>query len=217
MKFSFVIPAYNNYKLLHQLLWDIYKNCSPCYEIIVTDNGDDQETVDGLNWWAGLLPVRHIRNKKNMGFLKNSNNGLKLATGDALCLISTDVRIHQDIVKYTLDDSYLQTVWGGRYLDFDTGWNSFNGEVFPYLEGWLLCASREDWKELDYFDEQFAPHDMEDVDFSTKVRKSKLPIKLGTYPEGYVSHIGAQTIGYNPEREKLTLENKKKFYEKWVA
>lgn len=213
MKFSFVIPAYNNYALLHQLLWDIRQNCSPVYEIIITDNGDDEETVKGLDWWTGLLPVRHIRNKKDLGFLKNSNSGLKLATGDVLCLISTDVRIHKDIVK--IDGSYDEYIWGGRYLDFDTGWNTFNDRIFPYLEGWLLTAHKDNWKDLGYFDERFAPNDMEDVDFSTKAKNAGLG--LCAYPDGYVSHIGAQTIGYNPEREQITLENKKKFYEKWVA
>jgi GT2 family glycosyltransferase len=68
---------------------------------------------------------------------------------------------------------------------------------------------------MGYFDERFAPHDMEDVDLSTKAKK--LGIDLCTYPSEYVSHIGAQTIQYGSEREQVTLENKKKFYEKWVA
>lgn len=215
MKFSFVIPAYNNYSLLHTLLWDIRQNCSPVYEIIITDDGNDQETLDGLDWWTGLLPVRHFRNKKPLGFLKNSNSGLRLATGDVLCLVSTDVRIHKDIVDYSTNGKYAECLFGGRYLNFDTGWNTFDGVMFPYLEGWLLCASLSDWKRLDYFDERFAPHDMEDVDLSTKAKR--LGIDLIDYPPEYVSHIGAQTIGYNPEREQITIENKKKFWEKWVA
>jgi glycosyltransferase involved in cell wall biosynthesis len=147
MKFSFVIPAYNNYQLLHQLLWDIYKNCSPVYEVIVTDDGTDKETLDGMDWWTGLLPVRHTRNKKALGFLKNSNNGLTLATGDVLCLVSTDVRIYKDIVKYSTEMNSNEML-GGRYLDWDTGWNTFNGKIFPYLEGWLLCTSKDFWKEV---------------------------------------------------------------------
>lgn len=212
MKFSFIIPAYNNYKLLHQLLWDIYKNCSPCYEIVITDDGNDQETLDGVEWWKSLLPVRHFRHNE-VGFLLNSNAGLRKARGDVLCLVSTDVRIHKDIVGYNV--GYENCLWGGKLLDWDTGWNTFNGVVYPYLEGWLLATHKDTWSKLDYFDERYSPNDMEDVDLSTQaIRKGLL---LRAYPEDYVSHLGAQTIGYNPEREELTKRNKTKFYEKWVA
>lgn len=215
MKFSFVIPAYNNYKLLHQLLWDIYKNCSPVHEVLITDDGNDQDTVDGVKWWTGMLPIRHFRNIEGLGFLKNSNNGLALlASGDILCLVSTDVRIYKDIAGFSQSLNSNEML-GGRYLDFDTGWNTFDNTIFPYLEGWLLCAYKDLWKEVDYFDERFAPNDMEDIDISTKVLRSDGVLR--TYPEGYVSHIGAQSIGYNPEREQITLRNKKLFYEKWVA
>jgi hypothetical protein len=31
-----------------------------------------------------------------------------------------------------------------------------------------------------------------------------------------VRHIGAQSIGYNPEREKITIRNKELFRKKWI-
>lgn len=213
MKFSFVIPAYRNYRLLHQLLFDIYRNCSPVYEVFISDDGDDQETLDGLEWWKGLLPIKHDRHS-DLGFLKNSNYGLQQAKGDILCLVSTDVRIHKDIVKFS-DAINSNELLGGRYLDWNTGWNEFNGRIFPYLEGWLLCASSDFWRELKYFDDVFSPNDCEDLDLSTKVIEASGVLR--TYPEDYVSHIGAQTIHYGEEREEVTLRNKKKFYEKWIA
>lgn len=213
MKFSFVIPAYNNYRLLHALLWDIWKNCKNPYEVIVTDDGNDNETLDGLKWWdsVGLLPIKHLRHNQ-VGFLLNSNYGLQKATGELVALVSTDVRIHRDITTYWVN---ADTLIGGRYLDFDTGWNTFDGKIFPYIEGWLLCMYKTNWEKVGYFDEHFAPNDMEDVDISTTAIEKGLSLKA--YPEGYVSHLGAQTIQYGDEREKITLENKKKFYAKWVA
>lgn len=210
MTFSFVIPTYNNWAGLHQLLWDIYKNCSIPDEVIIMD--DDSESLEGLGWWKDqdMLPIQHIRNMDRMGFLLNSNEGLKMATGDVVCLVSTDVRIYQDIVSYP----FHNTLMGGRYLDWDTGWNTFNGKIFPYLEGWILTTSRENWKLLGYFDDRYAPNDMEDVDLSAKALERGM--FLETYPDGYVSHVGAQSISYGPEREKITIENKRKFRKKWV-
>lgn len=224
MKFSFIVPAYNNYKLLHQLLWDIYKNCSPVYEVIVADDGDDTETVDGLDWWTGMLPIKHFRNKAALGFLKNSNSGLKRASGDLLCLVSTDVRIHKDMVGALSTFPEMESrngkriLLGGRYFTESTGWNEFENKVYPYVEGWLLIASKDSWRDLGYFDERYAPHDFEDVDLSTTALSKGYSLAQITPDAGeVVSHIGAQTIGYNPEREAITQRNKKLFYEKWIA
>jgi len=76
-----------------------------------------------------------------------------------------------------------------------------------------LSASKEVWESLGYFDERYAPCDMEDVDLSVTAAKKGLPLAI--YPEGYVSHIGAQTISYGEEREAGTKINKKKLEEKW--
>jgi len=226
MTLSFVIPAFNNWKGLHQLLWDIYKNCSAPDEIIVMDDDStDPDFLQGLTWWIenDLLPIEHVRNVDNVGFLLNSNAGLKRARGDIVCLISTDVRIYKDLVLIGKSIPGVQAahgnnvLLGGRYLDFDTGWNKFGEVVYPYVEGWLLIATREVWKSCGYFDERFAPNDYEDIDLSTTAVSLGYSLAQIT-PDGGdgVSHLGAGSIGYTPEREALTNINKRKFEDKWV-
>jgi len=218
--FSFVIPVFNKYHLLHQVLFDIYQKCSTVDEVIIADNGStDEDFYAGLDWWkkSNMLPIRHLHIKENVGFLKASNIGIKKAKGDVVCLISNDVRIYKDIVKGSFD---ALSGWnggalvGGRFIDFDSGWNTFNNKVFGYLEGWLLATTKSAWEELFYFDEQYAPNDYEDIDLSTKALA--LGYDLVALPEDMTQHIGAQTLGYNPEREAITLANKEKFRQKWV-
>lgn len=226
MKFSFVIPSYNHYDLLHQLLWDIYKNCSTPHEVIIVDDASSQESfLDGLSWWMenGMLPVKHIRPIENLGFLKASNKGLKEATGDIVCLVSTDVRIYKDLVIVAAALPEIEkrnqgkVLLGGRYFTQSTGWNEFDGKIFPYVEGWLLITSNDGWKELGYFDEQYVPHDFEDVDLSTTAISKGFSLAQITPDAGdVVTHIGAQTIGYNPEREGITQRNRKIFEKKWM-
>lgn len=215
MSTSIVIPVYGRWDLLHQLLYDIYQHCSLVEEvIIVNDKPDDKDVHNGLAWWktTHMLPIEVIETPENLGFLRASNLGLKYAVEDNVFLVSTDVRIHKDIVEHgnKILGSYIL---GGRLIDWDSGWNTFNGKTYPYLEGWLLGADRRAWKELDYFDEQFAPNDMEDIDFSTKAIEHDFI--LGVFPEGHVSHLGAQSIPYGEEREAGTKINKKKFEAKW--
>lgn len=219
LKFSFVIPNYNRFDLVHQLLFDIYKTCSPVHEVLVVNDGCTQvESFTGVDWWTNgsMLPVKALNLPENFGFLRASNYGMRHATGDIICLISNDVRVKADIVREI--EHYLKgnphSLVGGRYLDWGTGWNEFDGTVFPYVEGWLLAMTHMGWEEVDYFDERFAPNDFEDVDLSTKVLSHDG--LLFALPEDATQHMGAQSIGYNPEREALTKINREKFRSKWL-
>jgi GT2 family glycosyltransferase len=218
---SIVIPTYNHFELTHQLLWDIYKNCSLVEEVIVVDNGSQDKAVqDGLKWWANshLLPIETITLKENVGFLRASNIGLKAAVEDIVCLVSNDVRIYRDLVVMAQGLAQIpgKILLGGKVYNDSTGWNEFDGKVFPYVEGWLLITERGNWEELGYFDERFAPCDFEDVDLSTTAISLGYSLAQITPDAGtVVEHLGAQTIGYGDAREAGTRINQKKFQEKW--
>jgi GT2 family glycosyltransferase len=216
---SVVIPVYNNWAGCHRLLFDLYKNNSLIEEVILVDDASPDPAVQGgIKWWVSnkMLPIEVITNKSNQGFLKSANLGMKHAVEDVVCLISTDVRILGDLVKllktYSPDNKWLM---GGRLYDASTGWNEFDGKVFPYLEGWLLSASKNNWEELGYFDVQYAPNDFEDVDLSTTAISKGFEL-LPLESRCTVIHEGAQSIGYGEERTKLTEQNRKKFETKWV-
>jgi GT2 family glycosyltransferase len=219
MKVSIVIPIFNNWKLTHQALFDVHQKCSLVDEVlVVNDCSTDEEVYSGLKWWkdTGLVPIRHLKLSENVMFLKASNIGIQRATGDVVILMSNDVRLHGNIVAPILDvlKSNERTLIGGRYLDWGTGWNQFGTTIFPYLEGWLLAATKEGWKELGYFDERYVPSDFEDVDLSTTARINSF--NLHSLPEDMTTHLGGQSIGFNPAREAITIANKEKFKAKWL-
>jgi GT2 family glycosyltransferase len=217
MSVSIIIPVYNQYILLHQLLYDIYQKCSTVDEIvIVNDFSTDEEVRTGLDWWRKLLPIKVLENKENLGFLKSSNAGLRKATGDIKILISTDVRIYGDIVEKICAylDAFPKSLIGGVVYKQSTGWNKFGNRVFPYAEGWLLAMLSSGWEDADYFDERYAPFDFEDVCLSTKVLS--LGYSLYELPIGIAHHMGGKSIGYGEEREKLTRQHQKIFERQWV-
>lgn len=221
-KVSIVIPNYNRWDLCHQTLFDIYNKCHlPSIQevIIVNDGCTEKASFTGLQWWkgTGMLPIRELRIDENVGFLLASNWGVQNAQGEIVTLLSNDVRIYKDFVTLLVDmvKSDPKILVGGRYLDWDTGWNTFGSKIFPYIEGWILAGTAEAWKDWNYFDERFVPNDYEDIDLSTTaIQKGYSLISM---PENFFQHLGGQTIGFNPKRESITLQNKEKFREKWIT
>lgn len=217
---SIVIPAYNNYHLLHGLLFDLYKTTPQGTEIVVVDDcSPDEQLTSGLEWWnstmlAGRLKV--IRNETNQGFLLTSNIGVDRATNEVVVLISTDVKVRDrsmiSSISMALDED-VPVLVGARLYGASTGWNEFDGTVFPYLEGWLLGFKKSQWKSFGGFDTRYAPNDFEDVDISTTYIRNGGKL-VGVSLD--VEHIGAQSIGYSPEREAVTKTNREKFREKWI-
>jgi GT2 family glycosyltransferase len=198
---------------------DISEHTLPDEIIVIDDCSPDKTALDGLQWWARNMNVKIRQTPENAGFLRASNFGMKMATGDVVCLISTDVRIYKDLALIAKGMAMIEekVLMGGKYYGFDTGWNAFDGKIFPYVEGWLLIAKKEHWEELGYFDERFAPNDFEDVDLSTTAISKGFSLAQITPDNGMVvEHIGAQSIGYNDARQELTERNREKFRQKWV-
>lgn len=209
---SVVIPAYNHWDMTNRRLAELYKfENGNIDEVLVMDNGSTEQNF-GIR--TPIIQHENIRIAENIGFLRVSNMGLKTARGDIKVLLSNDVEISGrfiDSIKLYADEN---TLIGGTLYNRSTGWNEFNGRIFPYLEGWLLAATAEVWEKLGYFDERFAPNDYEDVDLSTTAVSKG--IELVSLNNPALHHIGGATMPYNQERMKQTLRNKQKFMEKWL-
>jgi len=217
---SIVIPFYNHYELLHSLLFDLYSKCRFRLSevLLVNDGSTEKDVYEGISWWKKkkLLPIRGMDMEEDVGFLRASNAGIRKASGDIIVLLSDDVKIHDDFLPQVVStlEANPKTLMGARLLDWDTGWNTFDGKTFPYLEGWLLAATKSAWQELGGFDDRFAPNDYEDIDLSTQA--AVLGYSLVPLDTDKVEHLGGRTIGYSVEREAITKTNQRKFKEKWM-
>jgi GT2 family glycosyltransferase len=222
LSISVVIPAYNNWKHTHPLLFDIYNNFPQDTEIIVADDcSTDEEVMTGLNWWqTGLLKdrLRVIRNEKNVGFLRNSNFAVSKATNEIVVLISNDVKISDKTIANKLEEIFKQsegfTLVGNRLLDFDTGWNTIEKVVYPYLEGYFLAFKKSEWLQVGGFDERFTNCDCEDLDLSTTYLAGGGKL---VFLDAEMVHLGAQSYRYSPEREANTKANQERWREKWKS
>lgn len=226
-KVSVIIPMYNRWDLVHNRLMELrtYLPISLDCEIVVVDDcSPELDCITGLSWWksnnVALHPIVTYRNKENLGFGRTCNNGSKLAKGDILVFLSSDV-----IIKGNFVDPILATIAedervliGGRLVYWPGGWNEFdiNGKktVVPYAEGWLLASTSSVWKELEGFDKRYGRFDYEDVDLSMNAQVKGIRLKGLDLP--FVTHMGGATIStLSVSRIEHTKHNRDVFIEKW--
>ena len=217
---SVICPVWNNSELTHKFLyqhWNLLARPSQGgdVEIIIIDNGSTDNTALILASWQKTMgqQLKVIINPYNLGFGPANNQGAAIVKGDILVFISNDVEVRGDylsLIKSRVDDNAL---YGAHLLDYDTGWNVFNGEKVDYLAGWCIIATRKVWDDLGGWDERYIPCDYEDVDLSLTATKKGYLLGEIALP---LHHLSGQSAQYlTGGRLAITLNSQKLFKEKW--
>ena len=118
---SIIIVNTNNKKILEPCLASIYQNTlSVSFEIIVIDNGS---TDGSQNMVKDKFPeVKLIENKTNLGFIKASNQGLKIYDARHAMLLNDDTIVKEyaiDKMVGFLDNNAAAGAVGPRLLNTD--------------------------------------------------------------------------------------------------
>jgi len=96
---SIIIVNYNTKKLLGECIKSVLASkLSFSFEIIVVDNGSS----DGSGEYLRKLKkenIKIIENKKNLGFGKANNQGMKLAAGEYILLLNSDTKVVGDVIE----------------------------------------------------------------------------------------------------------------------
>lgn len=220
---------YNGWMLAHARLVELAKYLPyEEAEVLLVDNcSDDYDIPIGINFWKKAFPAqknfRYLPLDQNYGFGIGNNKGVEQAEGKYLILLNTDVIIRKPFIDEILpmlasDD---QIMLGGRLVNWDGGWNTFEirGKKYtvPYCEGWALALSHAAWDSLGGFDPIYAPYDCEDLDLSMNALAHGF--HLSSMPSDLFTHMGSKTFQINlisgDERRKVTEINRAKFFEKW--
>ncbi|MDR2685479.1 MAG: glycosyltransferase [Rickettsiales bacterium] len=235
---SIIIPAYNQYEFTHACIHSVLKNVKGAsYEVILADDCSTDETK---NVKQRIKNIVHVRNKKNLRFLKNCNNAAKKAKGKYIALLNNDTIVCQNwlesLVK-TLDGNSTIGLVGSECIDIDgkiiksSGRSGkmlkrvndklarqhsdcTDGKDVAYVCGASIMISRKLWRELDGFDETFAPSYFEDTDLAFRVREEK-GLRVVLQPKSEIIHFENLSITkYLSERCK---KNSIVFKKKWAS
>lgn len=208
-----ITPVWGKSDLTHKFLfqnWNLYR-FSPDVEFVIVNNASPDNTAVILDIWQRLMGDRLqvITNTENRGFGPANNQGAEIARGDSFIFLSNDVIISGDYVS-RIEQGALS---GPQVLDYDTGWNTFDGATIPYVAGWCVMATRKVWQDIGGWDERFVPCDYEDLDLSLAAVKKGYLLKQVDLP---LTHLFGQSArALEGGRLEITLKNQALFKEKW--
>ena len=93
---SLIIPNFNGIDLVESLFQSIINQSYKDVEIIVVDNGSN----DGSMEYVGKFQnVRLIANKRNLGFAKAINSGIKQSKGDFVLILNNDTAMDHRCIE----------------------------------------------------------------------------------------------------------------------
>ncbi len=193
---SILLVFHNQAHLSLLCLRALLEHADMAFELIIVDNASTDRTGELLGRMAN---VKLIQNSENLGFVRAVNQGAAVATGEFLLLLNNDAFIEAGALGAALavlrEDAGVGAV-GGRIELLDGGlqeagniiWRDgscvgygrgadpadsafqFRRDV-DYCSGAFLLFRARHFRELDGFDEDFAPAYYEESDFCLRLRR----------------------------------------------
>lgn len=95
-----IISTYNHPQWLEKVLWGLQCQTHPANEIIIADDGSNDETKQLLQRYATILPIKHVW-QPDEGFRKTTilNQAITMATSDYLIFIDQDLIPRKDFIS----------------------------------------------------------------------------------------------------------------------
>jgi len=94
MEVSVVLSTYNGARFLAEQLQTLVEQTVAPHEVIVSDDDSTDATVDIIESFAGLLPLKIRRNSHRMGYGDNFVSGVARASGELVAFCDQDDRWH---------------------------------------------------------------------------------------------------------------------------
>nr|WP_301300964.1 glycosyltransferase [Pseudomonas kilonensis] len=243
-KVSIVLVTHNNLNLTIQCVNSILRNTTwPNYQLIVVDNGSEDDTGDYLERLRQEVPTaKVILNPDNRGFAAANNQGLREADGDILLLLNNDTVVPDGwldpLVRHLRDPSIglvgpVTNAVGNeakievsytdiqQMQDFSDGYTkAHKGQSFDISMLAMFCVAfrRGILEEVGYLDEAFGIGMFEDDDYSRRVQAAGY--RTVCAEDAFIHHYGQASFRKliaSGEYQALWDKNQAYFESKWGA
>ncbi len=135
-----IIVTYNSAETIETCLKSIFSK-SLKMEIVVIDNYSSDKTVEIVEKFK---EVKLIRNKKNFGFGKANNTGVKISKGEYIFFLNPDCIVEKETVEklaYFLDNNKNVAAVGPKLTDSSGKLQAYNSP-FPTIFSEILVLLR---------------------------------------------------------------------------
>lgn len=220
-----IIPVWNQLECTQKCMESLVKNTDYPYKLIVIDNASDELTSNYLDVFSKDHAdiVQLIRNEKNIGYVKATNQGMKASTGSYLCLLNNDTEVYagwlSELVSVAELDNEIGLVnpasnhFNIRYED------CLEEQQFRYagmgrIVGFCLLVKREVMDEIGCLDERFGMGYGDDDAYCMSAQKAGYRCVLAK--KSYVYHDGKKSFGRN-KKAKLYREKQRELSKKLLG
>ncbi len=227
MKCDIIIPVWNQLDITRRCIESIKSHTEyPC-SLILIDNCSDAATGNYLKNLADKNgSINLIRNEENIGFIKATNQGLKISSSPYVCLMNNDTIATKGwlgkMVQLAESDSRIGLVnpksESPGTLSLEEYSLRLSHNKGQYVEtnqcmGFCMLIKREVIDRIGYLDEIYGMGGFDDTDFSK--RTDLAGYKCVCAKEAYVYHDWHTSFGKDENREKLVRKNEEIFVNKW--
>lgn len=223
-KTSIIIPTYNGLDDLRACLESIEAHTPEPHEIIIVDNGSTDETAAFLQEWdTDEHRVKVAALTRNLGFPAAVNRGLRLATGDYVCLLNNDTEVTPGWLGAMLDvmQDHPEAGLVGPMGDNVSGWQHSEGRwdgggstEVQRLVGFCLLIRRAVIDKIGGLDERFGLGNYDDDDYCLRALVAGFKCRIAR--AAFVHHKGFATwpkVGMDLNRQ--LVHNRQVLLDKW--
>jgi hypothetical protein len=218
---SIIIVNYNTAKYVVETVQSLIKSYPKqlrdgTYEIIVSDNNSPDTSVADLQHLKRNEHLAHITilaNKKNLGFSKGNNEGVKIAKGEYILFLNPDTIVGPEALPALI--TYLQEhpdtgmvtcqlnlpsggIDEASHRGFPTPWNSlcyFSGLIKLFPRSRLFAGYTQGWKDLHVI------HEVDAVAGAFMLLPRSVGEKIGWWDEDFFFYGEDIDLCYRVKRE----------------
>jgi hypothetical protein len=223
-----VIPTWNRAELVRKVLDNLQRQSRPPSEIIVVDNGSEDDTLDVIR----SSGARAIELGSNQGFAKAVNAGIQASQADWVFVLNNDVELDSRWIEQALKAAFEErsSLVVGKLLQANRpdridgawdlvaasgcawrcGWNSPDGDIWNrrrkvQIAPLTACLiNRRVFDSVGLLDTRFESY-YEDVDFGLRFALAGF---TGIYePTAEGVHLGSATLGSGRKTSYLISRN----------
>ena len=238
-KVDVIIPVYNSLEWLKICVDALFRNTNHSIlgTVYLIDDYSPQDMSSYFKYvdkkYGDLVKV--IKNRKNLGFVKTCNKGMKLSKSDYVLLLNTDCIVSKDAIEKMMNNMKkdkkigllcpIASVSANISYPIPSGMNfmqvneefgkQFLGKVFDActVVGNCLMISRDCIKKTGYLDEIFGKGYTEETDYQFKAHEKGFKAKVTI--DTYVYHQCRVSFGESEEQLKIRDEHLKIFFDRW--